>query len=750
MKDYLLFPAIFCCLVVALVFEHSYFLIFLTIILVLRILLLKNIKLLLLTIVAGVAFAIYAQIVNNDDHYPKDVETVFLSPDNIKVSGDVLTGIGSNDKDKFQVYYRIKTEEEKHRLQNLNEIVELKIKIKSIDKINPPRNPGEFNYAKYLEHNRIKYRFFVDEIISIAPKTNLTYKDKLNVLRIHLIQKFSQLPKWLRINANSLLLGYNNNEEPDFLSDLSTLGIIHLFSLSGLHVLILLSMIRKTGSFLKITRESIDTIMLLILPMYAILVGSKPGIWRAIVLAIVGIVAQKLDLSWSKSSIFGLTVAICLLINPYSMMGMGGQLSFLLSFALLYLYDGNMMISTIKMNLVSLPIIIYATYQFSWLILLANIIFVPIFSFFILPVTIVSAFTVNSSIWHYFNTVFEVIYSLINKVAHRNEYEFITGTIPLLAVIVLIVLGLFIAERKGINRKLLSSYLVILSLCIISNKYPLQGKVSMIDVGQGDSILITTPLLRKTYLIDTGGKLGFPKKKWQERKSLNQVELSTIPYLKRQGISKIDKVFLSHKDVDHIGNLNTLVDRFPIREINFGTGLEQNKIISELIVHNPQIKFNSLKTGDQFEEAKIKWHILWPKVRSIGENGDSLTLLANINGTKWLFTGDLDIEGEKKIISEQNFKVDYLKAGHHGSKTSSGDDFIKQIAPKWAFISAGVNNRYGHPNKETIETFDKNRVIHLNTADYGMIIWYYYPFNNKNGISTFLKGEVVEDSGIKT
>ncbi|WP_125590662.1 DNA internalization-related competence protein ComEC/Rec2 [Companilactobacillus jidongensis] len=750
MKDLLIFPAMVGCLSVAIVFEGNYFLMLLLLVLTVRIILLKNGKIIVVSIFIGMLLAVEAQILKSDATQPNNIDSLMISPDKVKISGDLLSGIGTNNNHDYNFFYRIKSEDEKKLWQRIDKISDLRIKIKSVKKINPPRNPGEFDYAKYLEHHKIKYRLFVDEIKKITPKQRLSLKDNINVLRIHLIQKFSQLPKWLRIHADSLLLGYNNNEEPNFLSNLSTLGIIHLFSLSGLHVLILLAVFRKICSILKITRESVDNFMLILLPTYAILVGSKPGIWRAIILAIVGIICQKLNVSVSKLDVFGITAVICLLINPYSMMDMGGQLSFLLSFALLFLYNSNIIMGTIKMNIVSLPIIIYSTFQISWLTLLANIIFVPIFTYIILPVTIISAFTVTSPVWNYFNNLFEQLYSIINMIAKNNNYLFVTGTIPILVVFILIGLSLFIAENKGFGRKYFRVYALILAICILFNKYPLHGKVSIIDVGQGDSILITTPLLRKTYLIDTGGKIGFPKKQWQKREQLNQVETSTIPYLRRQGIRRIDKVFLSHKDVDHIGNLNTLVSKFPINEINFGTGLEQNKMISELIATNPQIRFNKLKTGDRFVDGKIVWNVLWPQNKAIGENGDSLTLLASINGSKWLFTGDLDINGEQKIISQQNFKVDYLKVGHHGSKTSSSDEFIKQINPKLALISAGVNNRYGHPNKETIERLNKNRVAHMNTADYGMIIWYYSPFDNKNGISTFLKGEVVEDSRIKT
>lgn len=749
MRDLLIFPAIVGCLVVAIIFNNNYLLIFLLMAVILRILFLQNIKILFLSFFVGMILAGYTQLAKIPDDPPHNIDELVISPDKIKVSGDLLSGTGSYDGYEYKFFYRIKSQNEKLLWQKLDNISVAKIKVKKIEKINSPRNPGEFDYAPYLEHHKIKYSINIDEIIFISPKVNLTFNDKINVSRIHLIKRFSQLPKWLRIHADSLILGYNTNEEPNFLHNLSILGVIHLFSLSGLHVLIMLSILRKICSCLKITRETIDTFMLVILPIYAVLVGSKPGIWRAIILSIVGISLHKFDITLSKLDVFGITAIICLFINPFSMMDMGGQLSFLLSLALLFLYDSRLIMNTIKMNLVSLPIIIYFTFQFSWLILLANIIFVPIFTYIILPITIISAFTVNAPIWQMIDLLFEKLYSFINTVASNNDYLFVTGTIPLLVIFTLIVLSLFIAETKQLKSKYLVLYVSILSICILFNKYPIQGRVSIIDVGQGDSILVTTPIHRRTYLIDTGGKLGFPKKDWQKREQLTQVETSTIPYLKRQGISKIDKVFLSHKDVDHIGNLNKLVDKFPVKEINFGTGLEQNKIIVELMANNPQIRFNKLKTGDKFVAGKINWNVLWPKVKSIGENGDSLTLLANINGSKWLFTGDLDIEGERKIIADQSFKVDYLKVGHHGSKTSSSDAFIKYIDPKLALISAGVNNRYGHPNKETIDVLDKNHVEHLNTADYGMIVWYYYPFSHKNGISTFLKGEVVEDSRVK-
>ena len=106
-----------------------------------------------------------------------------------------------------------------------------------------------------------------------------------------------------------------------------------------------------------------------------------------------------------------------------------------------------------------------------------------------------------------------------------------------------------------------------------------------------------------------------------------------------------------------------------------------------------------------------------------------MSLLFNLAGKNWLFTGDLGQEGEKEIITKMpNLRVDYFKLGHHGSKTSSNPDFLKQIAPEKVFISAGRNNRFGHPHKETLDTLKSQNIQWASTQDCGMISWYYGKF----------------------
>lgn len=750
MKGLLIFPALIVCLLIG-IYYGSEILIVCLLFVIGRVLLLKNFKFNLLVIALAGVFLIRCQSIQPNSVPPNSkVQTAIFSPDSLTVNGDGLSGELRLGKVTTRFTYRIKTESEQHFWQELSTMVQGRVIVKKMETISGPRNPADFDFKKYQNHKNINYTvqlLTIEELKDYQPRTIL---EKINVLRIHIINYLAKLPKWLRIHAQSLIVGYTKPSDKDFLKLLSILGVIHLFSLSGLHVLILLTIFRKITSVLKIPLEWIDTGMLLILPCYGLLVGSKSGIWRAIVLAIVGIIVKKRHWSLSRLDIFSLTIMICLFIYPFAIVEMGGQLSFLLSFAILYLYQpSHYVLASFKMNLVSLPLICYYVYQFNWLTLLANLIFVPFFTYFILPITLISSLTVSWSFWQTINQVFTMIYQLLDLLTSDQNFMLTTGKLPLLTVLSLVIFVMFYLESKSFWNKYLKLYLGLFVFSILINKFPLNGGVHLIDVGQGDSILITTPLRRQVFMIDVGGKLSFPTAHWARRTTTDQVDNTTIPFLKSQGITTVDKLFLTHKDVDHVGNLETLLSKFKVREVNFGIGLENNPRIKQAMKQHPEVSFVNHRQGDQIKTSAINWQVLWPKVKSVGENGDSLTLLAKIKNKRWLFTGDLDLAAEKAILSEYQFKIDYLKVGHHGSKTATSDELLEITRPQLGFISSGVNNRYHHPNQETLDRLQKHQVQYFNTAEYGMISWYYFFWNNEEKITTFLKGDLLENNRIK-
>lgn len=243
------------------------------------------------------------------------------------------------------------------------------------------------------------------------------------------------------------------------------------------------------------------------------------------------------------------------------------------------------------------------------------------------------------------------------------------------------------------KQKHLIGFLILFILHIHMKILTPYGEVSFIDVGQGDCILIREPLNGEVMLIDVAGKIG------------KNIPASTIyPFLKAKGIRYIDKVVLTHDDYDHSGGLKDLKKLIPIKEV-----IDQKKDI-----HLKYLHFNAY----QFTHAD-------------NENDKSIVLFAHINHLNYLFCGDASKQVEKNIIDQFNMlEADIVKIGHHGSKSSSSQDFIHQLHPLLSVISSGRNNRYHHPHEEVLNILEKENSMILNTQNNGSISIYFHPLFN--------------------
>jgi competence protein ComEC len=232
--------------------------------------------------------------------------------------------------------------------------------------------------------------------------------------------------------------------------------------------------------------------------------------------------------------------------------------------------------------------------------------------------------------------------------------------------------------------------------------------VNVLDVGQGDSILIEFPN-HSNILIDTGGKVSYLES-WQIKKKQYSIASSiTIPYLKSKGIKKIDYLILSHGDYDHMGEAINLVNNFKVDNVIFNNG-SFNDLENELIkvLEDKNIKYyNNL---NELNIKNIELQFLNTKTYD-NENDNSNVIYFNYNDYKFLFMGDAGIEKEKDILDKYNLKdIDFLKVGHHGSNTSSSEYFIQNINPKYSLISVGINNRYGHPKDSVLKTLSNSKI----------------------------------------
>lgn len=168
-----------------------------------------------------------------------------ISPDQITINGDLLSGNLRTANETVRFIYQIKTHREQQYWKNLDHLIQVQVQTQKVTPIAQPRNPGEFDYAQYLAKKNVYYQVEISGFTSLKKYQPRSLSDKINVLRIHIIKYLAQLPKWLRIHAQSLIVGYTDSSDKDFLKILSALGIIHLFSLSGLHVLLILTILRK-------------------------------------------------------------------------------------------------------------------------------------------------------------------------------------------------------------------------------------------------------------------------------------------------------------------------------------------------------------------------------------------------------------------------------------------------------------------------------------------------------------------------
>lgn len=232
----------------------------------------------------------------------------------------------------------------------------------------------------------------------------------------------------------------------------------------------------------------------------------------------------------------------------------------------------------------------------------------------------------------------------------------------------------------------------------------------MIDVGQGDSILISLPHNKGNILIDTGGIINYNKKGSLETSEYSIVLNKTIPYLKSIGIKKLDYLILSHGDYDHAGEAQNLISNYPVSNLILNSGSD-NSLEKELILNAKKYNLNiNYFSQNILNISNYKFYFLNDSDLN-SENEDSLIVFTKLNNHNILFMGDAGIYSEEYILSKYNLpKIDILKVGHHGSDTSTNEEFIKKINLEYALISVGNKNRYGHPKDTVLETLSNSKI----------------------------------------
>ncbi len=629
------------------------------------------------------------------------VERVRILPDTVKVNGDSLSFRGKSDGRIFQVYYKLQSEEEKEQFQALTALHDLELEGK-LSEPEGKRNFGGFDYQAYLKTQGIYQTLNIKRIQSLKKVSSWDIGENLSSLRRKAVVWIkTHFPDPMRNYMTGLLLGHLDTDFEEMNELYSSLGIIHLFALSGMQVGFFMDGFKKLLLRLGLTQEKLKWLTYPFSLIYAGLTGFSASVIRSLL--------QKLLAQHGVKGLdnFALTVLILFIIMPNFFLTAGGVLSCAYAFILtMTSKEGEGFKAVARESLVIslgiLPILSFYFAEFQpWSILL-TFVFSFLFDLVFLPLlSILFALSFLHPVIQ-LNFIFEWLEGMIRFVSQVASRPLVFGQPNAwLLILLLISLALVYDLRKSIKR------LAVLSLLITGifflTKHPLENEITMLDVGQGESIFLRD-VTGKTILIDVGGKVESDKKieKWQERTTTSNAQRTLIPYLKSRGVAKIDQLILTNTDKEHVGDLLEVTKAFHVGEILVSKGsLKQKEFVAEL--QAIQTKVRSVTAGENLPIFGSQLEVLSP--RKIGDGGydDSLVLYGKLLDKYFLFTGNLEEKGEKELLKQYpDLEVDVLKAGQHGSKKSSNSAFLEHLKPEMTLISVGKNNRTKLPHQETL------------------------------------------------
>ena len=550
----------------------------------------------------------------------------------------------------------------------------LKIKGK---KVIPSKNTNfyTFNYQNYLRGEKIFYKIIPEEITLINTNKNIIYKIK-NAL-------FNRMNKFKNKEYFYLFIYGENNLDSDIYENIKNIGIAHLLALSGMHVSFIILPFRK------LKRKRI--IIPLILMSYLIIVKPSVSILRAALLEIIYQITN-----FKRKNILVFLFFLFLLYNPFFIYNLGFKLSFITSYILnsnKSTYFKEILNTSISATLINMPICINAFFHINFLTPLYNLFYVPFISFVLFP-SIIITFVIDS-LEPLLNIEINILETSIEFLSKIKILDINFGYLNLTPFIILyIFILIFLKYKKHL-------ILIMLFLLIHYNiSYFNQSlKITILDVNQGDSILIETPNNSEAIMIDTGGEIN---------KNLTKKVLLNSLY--SRSIHKIKYLILTHGDYDHMGEAVNLVNNFKVENVIFNCG-DYNNLEKELIktLENKNIKYYSCIKKLNIDNYKLQF--LNTK-KYDNENENSSVIYLNYNNYKFLFMGDAGIPREKDILEKYNLSnINFIKIGHHGSNTSSSKNFINSINPKYSLISVGKNNRYGHPKESVLDILSNSKIF---------------------------------------
>lgn len=608
----------------------------------------------------------------------------------------------------------------------------------------PPGNPGEFNYPLYLAHQGIYYNLAVKkpgdlQLIS-REQGILKWVDAFRARGGKAARQ--SLPEQEAAILLGMLLGSREGIDENQYDAFQKTGIIHLFSVSGLHVGFLLLLVTWITNLLGLSKRSKFLSGVLILIIYGTMVAWPVCVLRSIIMGAIGLLAYYSGRTNSLLNAMAIAGIISLLINPASLFTISFQLTFLAAWGVVYIFPvlrslparkhwlWDLLLLPAAAELSVLPMIAYYFNIFTPASILTNILVAWLsgaavilgFAAFFLAAFIpwLAALMLYPA-----GLMIELILWIVSWMQLLPGAYIWVKTPPvwsMLAYFSALIIFLQAVQHHSFRKYSQPAAAVIVlffMLILIPAGFYNRGELEMhfIDVGQGDAILLKTPQ-GKFVLIDGGGS------------SFYDVGKNTLlPYLHRRGIRTLALAVNTHPDVDHLQGLLTLAANMPVKAFGLPADLAGSPDYNALgnITQSRWIPVLPLAAGQEIRlEKGLMIKVLQPaghQYAKMNNNNQSVVLQVSYGSFSALLTGDIETEAMQSLLADRRLATTVIvKVPHHGSKGSMVKEFYRQVQPRLAVISVGRNNLYGHPWPGTLTMLQEEHIQTLRTDQAGAVI----------------------------
>jgi len=618
------------------------------------------------------------------------------------------------------------------------------------------RNPGEFNYEKFLKSQGIYGTIYIGRFsnIKLLPPNNKGWSVDKAVSRSreyleHIICKgfHDQYGELLK----GLILGERGEITPEIKNAFSKIGVMHVLAVSGLHVGFIVVIFSTLFKLLRIPFRASTYLTMFCTLFYMLIVGFKPPVVRATIIIELYLWGLIIEREANLLNLLSTAALIILLINPLQLFQTSFQLSFIAVLSIIYFYKilnsrfskiafykkitkskiGNYIVQAFLVSFAvscgTSPITIYYFEKLPIVALFINILVVPLVGAIIaLAFVYISLASVLWPVAKFITSIdIFLLKALIGIVIKTVKIPF--AYVPIyglnlghIFLIYLCLLLLFNINKRRCQKAVI--YLILIGLNINIWQSAMQSKkwleVIFIDIGNGDSALLKFPN-NKCVLIDG----GICADKFDAGKR------HVVPYLRRMGIRKLEAVNPSHSDADHLGGIPYVLRNIKVdRAID--NGVEAKSAVFsdyQFLIDSLQITHETLKAGNRISGFEnIGLFVFHPidsdKIKD--PNNTSLVIKIIYGGISFLFTGDIERVVEEKLLKFGDLlKCDVLKVPHHGSNSSSTIEFLKMVNPKYAVISVGKFNKFKHPSPKVLQRLNSLDIETIRTDNNGAIIF---------------------------